>query len=603
MEVTMKKILILFIIFIINIYSYPNKINENNKNKISYIKGSVIFNNFVLPPLDVEISLYDEDMILIQKEASIIGNNFYFINPVPNKSYKLLIKYNSIEKSKSFDYYHNNMDIGTIYLNPSRPDYNKNVFYSFILVFAISINILFLKIFHHKSKLTHENPLILSVIFYTIADFLVLTGNIIGYSKESLGSHLTFLSVIPHKIFYIFILVAVIKYIKASKNLFFKGLLYFYIIWQVVSLPSILSFISQAIFEKLLIMNQYSFNLLYGSLLANSFNYIVFLLSILITIGHYLYCTKGELNRNELKYYFFFIIGLLVVEFLSFTSFSKKNVRFFSIYFENFELFAFVIIISIVITNNIGYKYTKKINLLQVLMEKILKYFILFNIVYNMLGVFESPTVSYLFLLGFFLSDLLAFISKKFLGKNKNLINKISSQLLFSNTEEDFQLVLVENLGDFNKIKNLKYIFLEKEEDINKYVIKNYKTKVMRKESFKDEYRQYDYLVKTIFNDKLIGFIFLDTNNKLIPNQTLDFLMALSDSFPLIVKTIRVNQLKNKLDDDHLNRNISKCKNLTESLMLNQELAKLILLTDSKEKIDKLATEIINQNKGVDTHE
>lgn len=599
----MKKTIIFLIFLLINIFSFSNEIDKNEQLQVNYIKGTVIFNNFVLPPSNVDISLYNYKYELIDHDPSIIGNNFYFINPPQNEYYKIIIKYNNIKKTKLFYYGHSNIDTGTTTLEPSKSDFNKNVFYTFILVFAISINILFLKVFKQKSKLTHESPLVLGVIFYTIADVLVLFSNIVGYTTETLGSKLIFLSIIPHKVFYIFILIAVIKYIKANKSFAFKSLVYFFIIWQIISLPSILSFTYPAIFEKLLVMNQLSFNILYGSLLANSFNYIVFLLSLFLCLCYYLFIKKGEINRYELKSYLIFIILLFSIEVLSFTSLSESKVSLFSIYFENFELFALVIIISLIITNNIGYKFTKKINILHLIMQNILKYFVLFNIVYNMLGILESSYIAYLFMFAFFLSDILTLVSRKFFGKNTNLINQISSQLLLSNNPEEFEDILAKNLSDNKKIKNIRYVFLEKEDDIKNYLIRNYKAKVMRKENFKAEYKQFDYLVKTIFNDKLVGFILIDTNNKIIPNQVLDFLMALSDSFALIVKTIRINILKNKLLEESNECNIDKCNNLKEKLLINKEFAKLILASESKEKIEKFAKEIIKQAEGVDEDE
>ncbi len=596
----MKKTIIFLFFLIINIFLFSSEINEKGEIQTNYIKGTVIFNNFVLLPSNVEISLYNYNYQLININPSIIGNNFYFINLPKNEHYQVIIKYNNIKRSIFFYYEDGNKNLGVTFLEPSYSDFSRNVFYNFILVFAIAISILFLKIFKQKSKLAHENPLVLGVIFYTIADFLVLFSNFIGYTNEILGSKLIFISNIPQKIFYVFILITVIKYIKVDKNIIFKGLCYFFMLWQIISLPSILSFAYPSIFEKLLVMNQFSFNILYGSLLANSFNYILFLLSLLICLAYYLYIKKGQINRLELKSYLIFAFLLLIVEVLSFTSLSEAKVRLFSIYLENFELFALVIIVSLIITNNIGYKYTEKINILQLIMQKIIKYFVLFNIVYNMLGVLEAPYIAYLFMFGFFLSDLLSFVSKKFFGKNTHLINQISSQLLLSNNEKEFEFILVENLSDNKKIKNIKYFFLEKEECIENYVIENRKTKVMKKESFTENYKQYDYLIKTIFNDKLIGFLLIDTNNKILANQTLDFLMALSDSFALIVKTIRINTLKSQIQEDVSDSNLQNYNSIREKLMLNKEFAKLILTNNSKEKIDKFAKEIINQIEEAD---
>lgn len=571
----MKKILVIF--FILNSLLYSNFISNNKNN--AYIKGTLIIKGFSLLPSHIEIVLEDSHDKSKDFYPLIIGNNFYFLDLPLQKSYEVKIIYNSEVFQFNIETIDKINHLGTLYINPSKTDTNKNNFIIFFIFFIIIANILALSVLYKKRKKTYEKSLYYSLIAYIFSLSLIFLGDILSFKNEMLATKFISLSLIPESIFYILLLRTIIYYKRKKAKIFSISIYYIFILIQIISIPIVIFFINPHIFENFLCSNYFNIDYFFIILILFSFTEYFFLLFFSIAMFRVMIEQKKNKDNKDKRIPLYFLITtvLFFIKIIHLFLVPQNFKGYLSLYLENLNIFIFSLVIIFMCINYINYKFTKNKNTLNILIYKTLKYFISFNLTYLVLGFSDNAYIAYLFLAGFLLSDIFSLISKLILKNKKNTIEKITDMLEIAETEEEFSGVLENELKNIAYYRNIKYIFFEQQQEIFEFVKENTKTRVIQNSLFLDHINNYDYLIKIIYNQKLIGILLIDNNGDNISNTELDYLINLSDSIAGIAQTLRIKKIKDMIKVD-ANKNYKSLKEneLEDALLLNLEFVKLI---------------------------
>lgn len=572
----MKRLFLIFFIIFSNIYSTDTSQSQHRFEITSYIKGSIIFRNFSITPNHALITLEDLNGEIIDDAPFVVGTNFYFFNPPQNEYYNIKIEYGNQVKNRTIFVDEDVSDIGNITLVPNLTDRNKNDFILVMFIFSILINTAALFFFRKRANYIYEKSMVNSIFFFNLGSIILFLSFLLSFNKEVLGSRLIYLDILTENFFFIFILRTIIYYPKKTKNKLVLGLYYIFIFLQIISIPAVLAFVNPNLLEALFHREYYLWFSLLISIFTVAFSDILFYILTTLFLLYNIWRFRKNTKENKPLIYFLTSLLILTIKIVNLFLLPENLKGYLGLYIENIDFFIFVLIVSLTLVNNIGHRFSTKNSFFNNSLLKLLKYFISFNITYLVLSFFEQAYIAYLFLSGVILSDILSYLYNYTINNRIKNIEKISDSLELSRTQEEFKKILKEELSNFSSYRNFEYIFINSEEELESYTESKGNLRVLKKESFKEPYKNYDYLIKTFYNNKTVGIMLIDNYEKLICSLQLEFLVNLNNAFAPIAKNLRLKKLKNTIKENVYLEKTSKEKTLEETIFFNLQFIKLI---------------------------